>query len=301
MDYLDPTDKAAHINHREFWGIGLASEKFHTCKTDQNGKYEFKGLPFQTYAHLRVSHLDFASQRIYAGITDQRMREFERPSRSISMIRNGQQVNEVRFETTPISVNPVRVRLVATSTVTIHVVDEDGNPLKGFGASAVGSSEFGSRTTAYQKVDSQGIADLKLPPGDFALSLRPPRTSDRVTARQQMKVEKGKNKTIRVTPSLGAILVLKAVDSETGQPIKGVSFMIRVDGNKRQGLNSVPHYFDHPSTDNKGMMRVLLPAGTQGISPGYSPLPDGYRATKFEYDIRLEPGKVTTQVVELSK
>ena len=300
LDYLDPTGKAEHINYREFWGIHLAPKKIHTCKTDAKGKFEFSGLPYQTYATLHVSHPNYADQRITAGVTDKRMREFQKPAGSVVRIVNRQAVREVRFQTAPISVNPVRVRLIATSTTTIIVVDEENNPLRGFRVSAKGASLFGSQTSDYGQTNKEGKCELDLPPGKYTVFVRPPRTTDRVPVDQELTLKKDEDKTVKILAPLGGILHLRAVDSKNADPIQGVSFAI-ADGNQRRGLDSVPHYVDDPTTDRDGKMRVLLPAGNHRISVGFSPLPKGYRPTKNEYKVQSNHTDRRTKEITASK
>ena len=297
LDYLDPTGKTDHINYREFNGLHLTPKKYRESTTDEHGKFQLSGLPFQTYAQLWVDHDDYATKILFAAITDKRMKEFERPSGSFFTIVGGKQVAKIRFQTTAVSTNPVRVRLHETQRVAVRAVDEAGKPLSDMRVN-LDSNVGGARVSAYGKTNKEGIANLKAPPGKHSLSVRPPRTTDRVPAKQTIAVVKGKNLKIDIHVKLGGVFLARAVDAKTGVPIPGIGFSLKENG-KTSGLNSVPHYVDHPKTDEKGELRVLLPAGTHVIGTGFHVLPNNYRDTGKARHVIIKSGEVTKVTFKL--
>ena len=195
--------------------------------------------------------------------------------------------------------NPVRVRLHSTHDTTIRAVDKDGKPLVGMQIT-VSSSNEGTRISVYGKTNESGIVKLKVPPGKYQLSVRPPRVTDRVEARGEIEIVAGKNPPRDVIVPLGGKLLARVLDAETGKPIPGVGLAIK-DGRRTFGLNSVPHYVDHPTTDANGELRALLASGTHQIGLGFSPLPKGYRADGRMRNVVVESGKVVTETFRLER
>jgi hypothetical protein len=132
------------------------------------------------------------------------------------------------------------------------------------------------------------------------LRVRPPRETDRVETVREIAIVAGNIFSEDITVPLGGQFVARAIDADTGKPIEGVGFSIK-RGTGTYGLTSVPHYVDHPKTDAKGELRVLLPAGKHAIGMGFGILPNGYQHESGTRNIVVESGKVATETFQLEK
>src|SRR5262249_3645898 len=82
----------------------------------------------------------------------------------------------------------------------------------------------------------------------------------------------------------GCILVLRAVDVATREPIPGVSFWYQNEdvppgqGIRRSEVQLNTTHVSHPKTDKQGEVRSIAVPGTRRYGVGWSQLPEGYVA-----------------------
>ena len=300
LDYLDTNNRDAHVNYREFYCRGLMPKEFRETKSTEDGTFVLQRLPTGTYAMLQVEHEKHATRIIYVANMPGRRRKFDRPEGSSVSIVNGQQVAKVRTVPTEMQTHPILLQLKPTQPVKVHVVDEQGQPLEGMSVRLYSKDRKNREDVFGGKSDSTGIVDFRAAAGEYSLIVRPPRKTDRVESQVEWTVKKDQTNETEVELKLGGIVIFKAVDGSTGAPIAGVGFGVR-KANRISGLNSVPHYVDHPKTDENGELRVLMKAGTHSIDAGFIAQPDGYRADKHQRAVKVESGKVHSLKFEFRK
>jgi len=141
---------------------------------------------------------------------------------------------------------------------------------------------------------------LRLPPGRYSLHLRPPREADYLETKAELNVSKTGGETVRVALPPACVVILQAVDADTGKGIPGVAFKYE-DVNKPGQWNRVQLstvYWNNPLTDASGKLRVIVPPGKRRFSAapltwqnGYA-LPKGYQLIKDEMaPVELAAGK----------
>lgn len=73
----------------------------------------------------------------------------------------------------------------------------------------------------------------------------------------------------------GCVLILKAVDADTGNGIPGVDFWYD-DERGRWGVQSHEAYVDNPVTNAKGELRAVVVPGKRQYGIVFGRLPSGY-------------------------
>lgn len=303
IDYLDTEGKIYHHNYREFWGLHFADKKYRVAKTDADGNFEIDGLPQNSVGWVRVSHPDFANQAMYVAITDRDIDEYTYASNSMTGIRDGKPYHSPIYKTKKVETCPLNVRVAANRSVTVVVADRDGGGVEGIRVSA-SSGGRATGVSAYGVTKKNGQVKLDLPVGEYRLSARPPRDSTFVTTYDTLRIgPDGLSKPHRLRLVSGCVLVLKAVDAETGEPIEGMSFWRNVEGKpgSRTGLNSSVMHVDHPVTDEKGTLRVVVKPGRITVGVGWSNVPKPYRGGGGGRQIECAEGDIKPVRFELRK
>lgn len=303
LDYLDTDGKVYHHNYREFWGFGYANKKYRLTKSDADGNFAITGLPQDSVVRARISHDNFANQAMYVAITDREMDEYTYASNSTTGIKNGKQFSSPLFETRKVQTCPLKIEVASNRSISIDVVDGDGKPVPGVQVSAT-SGGRATGTSAYGKTDAKGVIQLELPPGEYRLTARPSRQSTFVTTYDKLKIEEqGSAETHQIQLVSGCVLILKAIDADTGDPIKGMSFWCDVEGKRgsRTGLNSSPMYVDHPVSDENGVLQVVMKPGKRKLGVGWSNVPAPYQGGGGGRDVECVEGKTLALTFEVRK
>lgn len=136
----------------------------------------------------------------------------------------------------------------------------------------------------------------------------PPRTSEFIRTRQELVVEnEPKEQSVTLKQELGCILILKAIDKDTGKGIPKVTFWYEYnkDGRTgRAGVQSSTTYIDNPVTNDKGELRAVVEPGKRRYGLGFSPIPDGYEMDEDDgpgRELELTAGKTVTETFRLRK
>ncbi|MEM7475008.1 MAG: M56 family metallopeptidase [Planctomycetota bacterium] len=290
LDYLDASGKDSHVNFRELNGIYLLPEKYRKAQTDDDGTFKLGRIPLGTYALVSVSHPKHATKRFFVANVSSRKSSFERPEGSVVRIENGKPVDFVLTESTEMQVNPVLLELAPTTSFEVTAIDEQGRPLEGMKVFASSKNRKVTSDAYAGLTDAGGKASLQAAQGEYVLSVRPPRKTDRVEAKRAIEIDASGGR-VEILVPLGGIVVLKAIDKQTGDPIEGIAFGI-AEGNRTTTLTTVPHYVDHPKTNSEGELTVLLPAGKRRLDPSLLAQPDGYRSVKRTQTIQVVSGEV---------
>jgi transcriptional regulator with XRE-family HTH domain len=145
------------------------------------------GLPRNSVAWVQISHAKFARHSLYAAITDQRIKSYRYINVASVTIRDGKAVHTPIFETREVSTSPLTIQVAKNRQMTVKTVDRDGGPVAAVGVFAT-SGDGATGTSAHGTTDTAGQVRLALPPGEFKLSARPPRTSDFVVTSDTMTV-----------------------------------------------------------------------------------------------------------------
>jgi hypothetical protein len=291
-DYLDTKTKESHHNHREFWSIRLAPSAVTSTRSDSDGRFRFEGVPKEAGFWILVEHADYASLGTYAATTDRPSTAFEYPAQSIGY-------GQVR---PPVETGALNVTMRANRTIAIQTVfagTEEAAPQVRVSLSrgSVGSSASGTS-------DAGGKLLLRLPPGEYDLCADPTAGgADCLRTLSTLKVATDPSEqshVVRVNP--GAVVVLEAVDANTGSGIAGVQFLYDLSDHSERGMvQSRPGYIDNPSSDANGQLRAIVVPGDILFSLRYIPESTGYGPQDLQARVTLAPGKTVTVRFELKK
>ncbi len=301
LDFIDHEGRVYHKNYREFWGMRFAPKKYQSTKTDAQGNFEIGGLPDNTACRVSISHDKYARQSLYAAITGRKIGQYTYSTTSTTGIAGGKVVRYPNYETRKVETSPLQIEVVANQTATIDVVDKDGVSLPDVSVFAT-SGGRATGTFASGKTDQNGSVELALPPGQYQLVVRPSRETAFVTTYGELAVpQDGQRKKVRLVS--GCMLVLKAVDAETGKPIAGMNFWKDVENKPgaRTGLNSTPMYVDHPVTNEEGIMRAVVKPGKRTIGVGWSNVPKPYQGGGGGRAVECAEGETVSLTFEVRK
>ena len=260
-DFLNTAGKETHHNYREFWGINQAEELMpeqFLAESDAEGKFQLSHVPPEMLVWLLLEHADYASASLYTATSDSPPAEHD-----------GHPVEKL----------PLAIKLRGVRTVPVEVTFFDtGKPAKDVSVSAF--EKRASGTYANGKSDEKGRVTLKLPPGRYKFLGDPPQDSDYIRTMQELVVEDSPaSQPAALKLDSGCVLVLKAIDADTGKGVPGVSFWYEMDEPKgsRTGVQANTTYISHPKTNDKGELRAVVVPGKRHYGVGWSPLPEGYR------------------------
>jgi RNA polymerase sigma factor (sigma-70 family) len=283
-------------NFREFWSITHLDESLRKIETGKDGRFRLDGLAAEACYFVNVTHPDFAPLSLHAGTTTRAIAEHNDTSDPKWAHR--------------VWTGELEIRLQATPTVHVSVIYGDtGAPAAAIGVYA---NEAGSRdgSSAGGTSDDDGKLDLRLPPGDYTLTGDPPRGSaiDYVRTQQRLTVEGAPAvQSCEFRMQRGCVLILQAIDKDTGAGLEGASFYYEPEDRPGQSweLGSDNGFVNRPKTDAAGQLRVVVKPGRRrlmcgSVLVGYSRVMDGAQVVdlpagetvnvRFDY-VKSQPSK----------
>jgi RNA polymerase sigma factor (sigma-70 family) len=290
-DYLDTKDREEHLNYREFWSIRQASKALRTATTDPDGRFRLEGLPKEAGFWIHVEHPSYAWFRLFAATTDRPETDFTYPLDQSSDTKRP-----------PVFTGDLKITLRENRKVLIQTVFADTRePAPGVKVSA---SRGTSGSSAYGNSNEQGKLELKLPPGEYDILADPTEGgAECIRTQAVFTVLDAAEQSLEVPANPGAIVVLEAVDAETGKGIPGIMFMRAKPGPSSLGepVQSRTGYIDNPRSDADGRLRAVVEPGDWQFMPSYLPEKVGYLLYNGRKTAWLEPRKTTTLRFELKK
>jgi protocatechuate 3,4-dioxygenase beta subunit len=265
-DFVDPTGKEDHRNFREFWAINQAADVMPEqllATTNEDGVFEFKSVPPEVFCWLLIDHPEYAHVSLYTTTAA---------------------IPPAMHDDHPVVKLPVEMTLHAVRTIPVLVqLADSGQPAAGVRVSSRqlrASGNYASGTS-----DNAGRLTLKLPPGNYQLVGDPPRGTDYIRTTQDLIVEPSAGEqpaTLQMQP--GCVLILKAVDADSGAGIADVEFWHVTSelpatgkrGRFRMGVQSNTTTVDHPKSNADGELRVVVTPGAWEYGIGWNRLPAGY-------------------------
>lgn len=300
-EFLDPMKKEMHGYTPEFPGSNqrakpLMPEVFFAT-TDAEGRFAFESVPVEAICIMRAKHPDFGSIMFFTAASDQppaTFRGFAGPE--------------------PVLPLPVEIKLRRLREVTVKVVHES-TVQPAAGARVDAHAWQGARVASDVEADAAGVAVLRLPPGTYGLTADPGRDSnaDCIRTRVELVVEEPANpqpvKLLALKP--GAIVILKAVDADTGAPIAGIPFWEAVDFDTQKGVPGAriqTHNWvaDNPVTNDKGELRAVVVPGKRAYGVDfYTVLVVGYDVIGEDFrrgrELELTAGETTRAEFRIRK
>jgi hypothetical protein len=264
-DYVDVTGKEDHVNYREFWAQYQAAEvmpeQFLTA-SDADGKFEFLSVPPGVFCRLGIAHTSYANVSLYT-TTATRYPE--------------------TYQNQPVVKLPIEMTLHSVRTIPVAVERADtGEPFAGVRVAGLQDSASGNYSHGVS--DKDGKLTLKLPPGYYKLEGNPPKDRDYIRTTHDLVVKPTppvQPTTLRIDP--GCVLILKAVDADTGEGIPDVAFWYEMtelpDGRPGRGRTSVQSHttiVNNPRTNKQGELRAVVVPGARHYGAGWNRLPEGY-------------------------
>jgi RNA polymerase sigma factor (sigma-70 family) len=204
--------------------------------SDAEGRFGWDGLPLNATFRVWLKHPEFAHAELYATPSDA-----PAPVKHIpSTVWTGD--IDLTF------VRPGRV-------VTRAVAADTGTPLAGVVTSAWNSVRD-LNVSASGKTDDDGKVSLRLPPGTYRLNARPHYDSRFVPTDRELTVGADPEQQAEVRVRLGGVVILEAVDADTGKPVPGVPFHVRDEQSDWRPVQNSPAAVMNPFTDAQGNLRV---------------------------------------------
>ena len=239
-------------------GINMRSEDWPgnlgRAATDADGRFRLPGLPAEGCCWLFFERPESKGNKaLYASTSAESKTNHGQPEHRIG--RGPHEVFPRDMTVSMPSTRKLEVRVVA---------DDDGKPVPGVGVSSIGES-MATGVSSWGTTDSEGRADLDLPPGRYrGLSARPDATSSRFVRASLGPFEVAadpKVQRIELRMKAGFELVLEAVDEATDKGIPGIHFQIKPDGLNSppwEPVRSTSSMIIEPTSDADGKLRAML-------------------------------------------
>jgi beta-lactamase regulating signal transducer with metallopeptidase domain len=250
-----------------------------TRKTDRDGRFEFHRLPADHRFRIDVHPPGNASRWIFAATHD----GVKGDLRGHTVVYSGD------FE----------LVFPRPQTVTVRVKYGD----TGQAAAKLFVEAYNGEGSDWKTSDSEGRVNLRLPPGNYTLSMCPALNTAYVNT--ETKITIGPNSSselIEATIDAAATINLIVRDAENGRPLSNVDFwtatvVSRPDDRRVYGYRawevetSISHYVS-PRTDRDGRARVFIKPGVYAIGVGSETYPPGYEPVdEMPREITCELGK----------
>ncbi len=196
------------------------------------------------------------------------------------------------------------VEFVPVRRLSVRVLQRDNEePAPGI---KVGIGDGVSGTFASGVTDAKGSVVVKLPAGVYPVNLDPPRFFyDSIRTYTSVRVEdrpEDQAAVFRIDP--GCILLVEAVDAETGKGVPGVTIMEERDSDGQPGrgeLQVSTAYVERAKTDNEGRLRAVIPPGRKTISLGLLPGGLNYDSNPQTRTVDLPAGETVRVRFELRR
>jgi hypothetical protein len=212
------TVRLSELNHAKYGELyfgeeqarGLWPDRFKAI-SNAEGTFVLPALPAGLRANLSLGHRDYANSGM--GVT----------------------VPESADEAD----RPLEVKLNSVRSVTVSLLEAaTGKAVPGGRVTAREKPSLAEGSWASSAADENGRAVLKLPPGKYTLSGYPPERklegpqeiALNYASQELVVAEDPREQSVELKLPLGSLLVLKAVDADTGKPIEGIEFMYRSEG-----------------------------------------------------------------------
>ncbi len=256
-----------------FNGVGSLPEDVRTARTDADGRYAIESLPREAKL-LTLIDQDRTLEPFFLTIATS--------ARAFPGVRSlGHDGVLDHMFTLP-------------QTVPILVTFADsGRPAPG--VTVLAEVQMMQRAGAIATTGPEGLARLALRPGTYPLRIEPPIGMPfRVGGGFLQVRDEAPKAPLRFEISPGAVVVLEAVDADSGLGIAGVGFAFATDTSAdRHDVRSRTASVDHPITDDSGRLRVVMDPGRRQFFPARVP-PGSEHATKASPMLALNPGETTT-------
>ena len=266
-----------------FDGILTLPAEFRETRTDKNGEYEFTQLRRDT------SYLS----KIDPGPTFDPW-QFRLATTTKNRARRG--MTAVGYD------GELNHEFDSPRSVTVQVVQEKTEqPVANVQLTAHPVGQI-RRAGIQARSDSQGNANLQLLPGEYTLIAEPASDQPFYFQSEQFIVT-DQSKTVQHTVKLrpAAIVILKAVNADTGEPIPGVRFNYEThDSSEQLPVSTQSVFVDYPSTNAAGEIQAFMVPGMRRFvvtEPLTLAQADGSRGER----VKLTGGELTEVVFELAQ
>lgn len=274
---IDPENKT---DASPGWGLRELPANFRQVKTDDQGRYEIRGMPRNTSALVCVDYQ--RSFRMFSGSVKSTEGESTRGTHYIG--------SDGKFDVT----------LTRPRSVTVALSAEDGKPSQCVvRAEPTGRSYTPILRDGAMATSVDGKATLQLPLGKFKLFIEPLPGQRLVTSSHDIEVEKQPvEQSMEFKVSAGAELVIRAVLKGTEIPVEDVAFgVVSNELPAPVDLQSQTVYLDYPRTGIDGTLTAVVHPGEFRILP--MRLPQGFTAVAGKTDLlKLTPGSSTPLTFE---
>jgi beta-lactamase regulating signal transducer with metallopeptidase domain len=258
-------------------------------QTDADGRFAFTGLPPDCRFRIDVRPPGFSMRDIWAATCDQGRRG---------------------LQGIPVHVGDIQLTFVRPREVPVLVLYGDSRKP----APNVFVDGSQKEASSWQTSGSDGRATLRLPPGEFKLSLLPATGSPYLRTDGTFQVpESPPKEPIVVLLRPAAVVEVRVVDADTGQGVADVDLWS--EKTVRRSPDSPPEYYrevhsfrswevgthivhsEEPRTSADGVLRALFEPGKHRIGVGRESFPKGYEVVErdgTEFDGRVgEPARLT--------
>jgi hypothetical protein len=291
-DYVNMAGKEQDFGLRSFMGSNQAANvmpKEVGAVTDAKGQFEFSSIPPDVVFRLFLEHPDYTTVSLFTSTA-------ANPPKT-------------QGEGHPVLKVPLNLTLHSARKIKVQVRSkQDDKPLAGVGV--VGFQQEGAGGYLSRgRSDKEGNATLKLPPGKYRLEGDPSRESDFIPTYEDLTVEEAPaEQSITLRQQEGCVLILSAIDADTGNGVPKIAFYTReAEGRGTERVRSGPFSGGDAVTNEKGELRAVVQPGERRYGIGAyaaSTLPDDYERNPEDLAGRklvLPAGKTITEVFKIRK
>lgn len=277
---IDPENKT---DASPGWGLRELPETYRQVKTDDQGRYEIRGMPRNTSALLCVDYQ--RSYPMFGGSVKSAEGESTRSTYYVG--------TDGKFDVT----------LRRPRSITVALSSGDGTPPQCVvRAEPTGRAYTSILRDGAMATSVDGKATLQLPPGKFKLFIEPLPGQRLVKSSHDIEVqEQPVEQTMKFNVPAGAELVIRAVLKGTEIPVEDVAFGVMSNESPTPvDLQSQTVYLDYPRTGIDGTLTAVVHPGEFRILP--IRLPQGFTPVAANSDLlKLTPGSSTPLTFEFER
>ena len=273
------------VDMSSLYSTNYCPREISTTWTNAQGEFRFPNAPPECRYRISLKPPNFASRMMYA--TTEKYPPSKRNGKKLE--RDGMQLV---FDTT----REVKIQLVGLA-----------KPEHGKGAAVNPISKL-ANGAGYS--NEQGLAAMKIPPGDYKVSILPPTGTPYLATEEKITVTSNSKQTFELAMRPAAVVIVQVLDVETGTDVGLSGFdlwreMYHLSSGKvriQRDLHMFRSYeqatrichVHHEKTDETGRLQANFEPGAYRIGIGLESRPEGWEILdKDGKEIDIQPGEPT--------
>ncbi len=287
-----PTEELSDVAMAQFGTSSLYSKnycppKISTVRTNDKGEFKFANAPPECRYRISIKPPGFASRMIIATTESNSKAYLDDSRRTFFSKDRSLEANGMRL----VFQSPREIQIQLTGLA---------KPEYGYGAHV---NPHNLNAGASGISNENGIAKMKLPPGEYKVAILPPIHTPYWRTEREITVTADPSQSFELEMTPAAVVDIQLVD-ESGDRVEGAAgFDLWAEG--KNGQRNI-HYFRNYEratgichvhrvrTDDRGKMKANFLPGKYRIGIGQSSKPDGWRIIERRKKVDLKVGEPTT-------